>query len=290
VELWALIRQLEERLRHGEGADAVAGGGPGPVATAAVGSSMKPQVSASPVRGSPQKHHHHHDDAHAHDRQQHHGDDHSGDRNNQSMMSGNSHSNMSAVTGTVAPPVNAADGNSFGKEPSSAGSRTDKRRPSTATNTGQSHSLNDTMMTTATSMSKNSSIRRSQSDCPTVVEDSDRRAILWTSYSGQRPFLVGTMGHRNAPSLEMSKYRTPALVSTVLKQERGHNSSKPPNLDIFKTPAVRRPSTSHNVNVYSKEMCSWVPSNLTGKYNERFQYSADIVRWNKINAMLDPSL
>jgi len=76
-----------------------------------------------------------------------------------------------------------------------------------------------------------------------------------------------------------------------------HARSAAPNLSIFKSPMAKyRPAQK---NRYDRERRGWqrppVPTHSGngdategGRYQERFQWPADIARWTKLNAMLQP--
>ena len=70
------------------------------------------------------------------------------------------------------------------------------------------------------------------------------------------------------------------------------SSSSVPNLSIFKSPMAKyRPEQK---NMYDERRREWKKpksfqqSQQPSKYQERFQYPADIARWTKLNAMLKP--
>ena len=58
-----------------------------------------------------------------------------------------------------------------------------------------------------------------------------------------------------------------------------------PDLSIFKSPLLRQRKC--NLNQYSTRSCAWVSTQLTGKYNTRFQYTSDVTNGKKLNQMLN---
>ena len=60
--------------------------------------------------------------------------------------------------------------------------------------------------------------------------------------------------------------------------------NRSPDLSIFKSPLARQ--KYQNVNQYSARDSAWLPTKLTGKYNSRFQYTADISDAKKVNQMM----
>ena len=62
------------------------------------------------------------------------------------------------------------------------------------------------------------------------------------------------------------------------------NSTKPANMSIFRSPGGR---TVHpNRNSYDSSTYSWKPTVITGKYNDRFQTTHDLMDAKKMNCIL----
>jgi hypothetical protein len=61
-------------------------------------------------------------------------------------------------------------------------------------------------------------------------------------------------------------------------------ASNYPSLDIMRSPKSRQ--TYDNKNVFDPSTLSWKPTVLTNKYNERFQYPADLAEASKMNSIL----
>lgn len=60
-------------------------------------------------------------------------------------------------------------------------------------------------------------------------------------------------------------------------------SHTPVKLSIFKSPASHKKPPKKNI--YQNHTCSWVSRNVTGKYNERFASTSDLMAAKKVNAL-----
>lgn len=112
------------------------------------------------------------------------------------------------------------------------------------------------------------------------------KRILPPSYSSSFP-------SSTFPSSSYPSYRSyPTTSSSFLlnnNDEMPFDSSfsikNSPNLSIFKSPLLRQ--RKNHQNQYSTRNCAWVSTQLTGKYNTRFQYTSDITNGKKLNQMLN---
>ena len=124
-------------------------------------------------------------------------------------------------------------------------------------------------------LSLDTNIRKDHEQGMKLINKQEKKSCFKKShlqYSSPLPFAIRNT-HRYSPSPS--------------KNNKFTTKNQQPNLSIFKSPSTRR--NRLNVNEFDEDSYGWRPTYLTGKYNERFQYSSDIVRWNKLNAMLSPT-
>lgn len=88
-----------------------------------------------------------------------------------------------------------------------------------------------------------------------------------------------------SPSSSYPPSSSPFLVHDEVPFDPTLSAKSSPDLSIFKSPLLRQRKC--HLNQYSKRSCSWESTQLTGKYNTRFQYTSDITNGKKLNQMLD---
>ena len=67
------------------------------------------------------------------------------------------------------------------------------------------------------------------------------------------------------------------------RRRKARVTSNYPSLDIIRSPMKRQQYA--NKNTFDESTYSWKPSLITNKYNERFQYPADLAEASKMNAI-----
>ena len=87
---------------------------------------------------------------------------------------------------------------------------------------------------------------------------------------------------RSDTVLSPSNISVNSSISTATLSSISHNNK--PNLKIFKSPLNRQ--LSPNYNLYDATNSTWMPTQYTNKYNHRFQSTADLIRGEKLNHML----
>jgi hypothetical protein len=88
-----------------------------------------------------------------------------------------------------------------------------------------------------------------------------------------------------SPSSSYPPSYSPFLVHDEVPFDPTLSTKSSPDLSIFKSPLLRQRKC--HLNQYSKRNCTWESTQLTGKYNTRFQYTSDITNGKKLNQMLD---
>ena len=71
------------------------------------------------------------------------------------------------------------------------------------------------------------------------------------------------------------------------RRRKPRMTSNYPSLDIIRSPMKRQQYA--NKNTFDETTYSWKPSLITNKYNERFQYPADLAEASKMNAIYSRS-
>ena len=90
-----------------------------------------------------------------------------------------------------------------------------------------------------------------------------------------------------AASISMNPIASPSGGNSVTSSRHNahfRNSTKPANLSIFRSPGGR--IVHPNRNSYDNSTYSWKPTVITGKYNDRFQTTHDLMDAKKMNCIL----
>lgn len=113
----------------------------------------------------------------------------------------------------------------------------------------------------------------------TLKSISMSKRIISPSYSSFfPPSLVQSTSSSYPPS------SSPFLVHDDPPFDPTLSAKSSPDLSIFKSPLLRQRKC--HLNQYSKRSSSWESTQLTGKYNTRFQYTSDVTNGKKLNQML----
>ena len=118
----------------------------------------------------------------------------------------------------------------------------------------------------------------------TLKSKSMSKRIISPSYSSSFP-------SSTFPSSSYPSYPTSSSSSFLLNDndempfDSSFSAKNSPDLSIFKSPLLRQRKTHQNQ--YNTRNCAWVSTQLTGKYNTRFQYTSDITNGKKLNQMLN---
>ena len=113
---------------------------------------------------------------------------------------------------------------------------------------------------------------------PTGTVATRRRSLESTPKELRRSSVAASTMHSNA---------SPSGSSSVASSKHiAHfrNSIKPVNLSIFRSPGGR--IVHPNRNSYDNSTYSWKPTVITGKYNDRFQTTHDLMEAKKMNSIL----
>lgn len=118
----------------------------------------------------------------------------------------------------------------------------------------------------------------------TLKSRSMSKRIISPSYSSSFP-------SSTFPSSSYPSYPTFSSSSFLFNNndempfDSSFSAKNSPDLSIFKSPLLRQ--RKNHQNQYSTRNCAWVSTQLTGKYNTRFQYTSDITNGKKLNQMLN---
>ena len=150
------------------------------------------------------------------------------------------------------------------------------------------------------STSSGGSISKQRYPTPQTTERFEKNGVSMSknrSYQSPGPQRIQQHNNHTRP-MDMSMDTTGTNQSHLCVQNQtnttittNHTSSSVPNLSIFKSPMAKyRPVQK---NMYDERSREWkkppsLHSQQPSKYQERFQYPADIARWTKLNAMLKP--